>query len=284
MSAEQKPFFQFDVENLRQKSLLVATPMVGGQCYGYYMNSMMALKEACMNVGINMGHFALYTESLVTRARNYCADEFIRSNFTHMMFIDADIHFNPLDVLALLQLADPTTPHDVICGPYPKKKIVWSNIREAVNKSVADADPTLLSKFAGSMVFSPVVDGEYSINQPMEVRESGTGFMMIQKHVFERFAKERPDLQYYPDHKDTKEFGGDRKITGFFMDPIVDNRHLSEDYFFCQEVRKQGMHVYLCPWMKMGHVGLHQYEADISLMAAMQIPVLGQDPIIEAKK
>ena len=51
-----------------------------------------------------------------------CVDEFLRSDCTHMVFIDSDIGFNPVDVLTLvaLQMRNPDT-YDVVVGAYPKK-------------------------------------------------------------------------------------------------------------------------------------------------------------------
>jgi hypothetical protein len=60
----------------------------------------------------------LFNESLITRGRNYLAHEFLESDATHLMFIDADIDFDPKDVIALLAMNKP-----VIGGPYPKKCI-----------------------------------------------------------------------------------------------------------------------------------------------------------------
>mgnify|MGYP000341873540 CR=1 FL=1 len=69
----------------------------------------------------------LFNESLITRARNYLVDEFLRSDFTHLLFIDSDIHYNPQDVIAMLALEK-----DVIGGPYPKKSINWNQFEIGV--------------------------------------------------------------------------------------------------------------------------------------------------------
>ena len=56
---------------------------------------------------LNVDSFFIFNESLITRARNYLVDEFLRAEeFTHLMFIDSDINFNPKDVLSLAVLCD----------------------------------------------------------------------------------------------------------------------------------------------------------------------------------
>jgi len=270
---------EIDPTILAKRPFMVGTPMYGGLCTGHYNSSMMALKELCTSNGIPMFHSALYSESLITRARNYIAEGFLKSECTHLMFIDSDIHFNPFDVLAMLQLADPTSDKDVVFGVYPKKQIVWHNIKNAVDRGAADQNPLNLNEYAGSLIFSVVEPGEYNFGQPIEVAEAATGFMMIQKHVFERLIKENPQWLYYPDHKETKDFDGSRKIGAYFQDPIVDERHLSEDYFFCREARKIGMKLWACPWIKLGHIGSHEFVADIRKMSEINIPLINTQKV-----
>jgi hypothetical protein len=146
---------EIPVEKLRERKLFFATPMYGGQCAGMFAKSCADLSALCTNYGIHLQMYFLFNESLITRARNYCCDEFMRSDCTHMMFVDSDIGFNPQDVLALLALSDDDSPYDVIGGPYPKKCISWEKIKHAVDKGVADNDPNVLEKFVGDYVFNP---------------------------------------------------------------------------------------------------------------------------------
>ena len=92
-------------EDLQTKSLFVATPMYGGMNHGLYMKACLDLQSLCIQYGVAIKFSFLFNESLITRARNSLVDEFIhRSECSHMLFIDSDIHFNPKDVIALLAL------------------------------------------------------------------------------------------------------------------------------------------------------------------------------------
>ena len=93
-----------DIGQLRRKSIFLAVPMYGGQCSGMFCRAVTDLSSICTRYGIGLQLYFLFNESLITRARNYCADEFVRSNCTHLMFIDSDIGFNPNDVIALLAM------------------------------------------------------------------------------------------------------------------------------------------------------------------------------------
>jgi hypothetical protein len=117
-------------EELRKKSLFIATPMYGGQNHGLYMKSCLDLQSTLIQYGVSLKFSFLFNESLITRARNYLVDEFIhRSDCTHMLFLDADVCFNAQDVITLLAL-----DYDVAGGPYPKKCIKWPNIQKALAK------------------------------------------------------------------------------------------------------------------------------------------------------
>lgn len=257
---------------LRQRSLFVCTPMYGGQCTGIYTQSITQLALLCQQLGVQFKTYYMFNESLITRARNYCVDEFLRSGFTHLLFIDSDIGFNPHDAISLLALTAEDSPFDIIAGPYPKKCISWEKIKHAVDKGVADKDPQLLERFVGDYVFN-LANGQtqFQIGAPVQVLEAGTGFMMIRRETFTKYDEVYPQYMYKPDHVRTQHFDGSREIMAYF-DCIIDpesKRYLSEDYFFCQNVRKMGGTVWLCPWMQLKHMGSYIFGGSVADLAAI---------------
>lgn len=263
------------LEELQKQKLFIATPMYGGMCTGLYCRSVADLAAICAVHKIPLQLYYLFNESLITRARNYCADEFMRGDATHLMFIDSDIGFNPQDVIALLALSSKESEYDVIGGPYPKKCISWEKIKHAVDKGFADKDPNQLERYVGDYVFNPKAHSkEIPIGQPVEVMETGTGFMMIKRSTFDRYKAAYPELSYKPDHVRTAHFDGTREIHAYF-DCIIDpksKRYLSEDYNFCYHVEKMGGKVWLCPWMSMTHVGTYSFGGSLADLAAIGAP------------
>jgi len=263
------------IEQLRKRKLFVATPMYGGQCAGMFARSIADLSALCTQYGIPLQFYFLFNESLITRARNYCCDEFMRSDAEHLMFIDSDIGFNPQDVIALmaLQAQDPEK-YDIIGGPYPKKCISWEKIKHAVDKGVADEDPNVLDKFVGDYVFNPKGgQGSIAIGEPCEVLEIGTGFMMVSKQAMKKFADSYQQYLYRPDHIRTEHFDGSRKIMMYFqaeVDPKSE-RYLSEDYWFCQKAQEIGLRTWFCPWMKMQHVGTYIFGGSLADLASIGV-------------
>jgi hypothetical protein len=261
------------VEELRKRTLFVAAPMYGGQCFGTFTRSMMELGQYCQAYGIKMVTYFLFNESLIQRARNYCVDEFLRSGCSHMLFIDSDIGFKAQDALTLLALQSDDSPYDVIAGPYPKKSISWEKIKVAVDKGLADKNPSVLERFVGDYVFNPISKGKILIDEPVEVAEAGTGFMMIRRATFERYLEQYPEIKYLPDHVRTAEFDGTREIGAYFdckIDP-VSRRYLSEDYLFCRDVRAAGMKVWLCPWMELTHTGTYMFGGSLRDLASIGV-------------
>ena len=260
------------IEELRKRKLFLATPMYGGNCVGMYTRAIADLSAICAKYGIPLQLYFLFNESLITRARNYCADEFLRSDATHLLFIDSDIGFNPQDVLALLAMQDDDSDYDVIGAPYPKKCISWEKIKMAVDKGIADEDPNKLEKFVGDYVFNPKNgQREIPIGEPVEVMEMGTGFMMIRRKTFDKYKEVFPHLHYKPDHIRTDAFDGSREIMAYFdciIDP-VSKRYLSEDYMFCYNVQKAGMKVWFCPWMQTQHVGTYVFGGSLADLASI---------------
>ena len=302
---------KIDIDALRKRKLFVGTPMYGGMAGGMYTRSMCDLTALCVRYGIEVRSYFLFNESLITRARNYVVDEFLRSDADHLLFIDSDIGFNPQDVIAMMALQEPGSNYDVISGPYPKKCITWEKIKVAVDKGAADSNPDLLEDFVGDFVFNPVIEpGQQKVirlDEPAEVLETGTGFMMIHRNTFKRYLEAYPEIMYKPDHVRTEAFDGSRKIGQYFQSEIdrynptktyeslikrikeggsvtqeeaqsvitetekkvaeSSDRYLSEDYLFCQNVRKAGMKVWLCPWMHLQHTGTYVFAGKLPALA-----------------
>lgn len=273
---------KIEIEDLRKRKLFVATPMYGGMCAGMYTKSTNDLAALCMHYQIELKFYYLFNESLITRARNYCCDEFMRSDCTHMLFIDSDIGFEANDVISMMALMDHESDdgHDIMCSPYPKKCIAWEKIKAAVDQGQADEDPNRLDNFVGDYVFNPVPGTkEISLDEPAEVLEGGTGFMMFTKKTLQKFQDaywEDTELSpggfsYKPDHIRTEHFDGSREIMMYFqalIDPET-RRYLSEDYMFCQWARKAGLRIWLCPWIHLSHVGSFVYGGSLHALAAI---------------
>ena len=78
---------EVSMEEMRKKKIFIGTPMYGGQCHGMYQSPVMILLRCVPEWELRLRFFYLFNESLITRARNYICDEFMRSGFTHLVFL-----------------------------------------------------------------------------------------------------------------------------------------------------------------------------------------------------
>ncbi len=261
-------------DDLRKVRLMIGTPMYGGMAHGLFVRSMCDLTLLCERHGISLDTCFVLNESLVPRARVEIAARFLRSDCTHLMFIDADIGFAAQDVVALLALSGGATI-DVIAGAYPHKFIAWDQLTRAVAAGITD--PVSLAGLTSPLVFNPLDDanGRISLGEPLEVSEAATGFMLIRRATFELFDRHYPDLRFRSDDPLVPLGQRDRML--YFevgIDPRT-QRYLSEDYAFCQRVRAAGGHIWLCPWISLAHVGSHTYRADPAGLARIGVPLAG---------
>lgn len=239
--------------------LFIATPMYGGMCVGGYTMGVLNCVQTFMKHKIQMYYSYMQNESLITRARNGMAYDFMASDATHLMFIDADISFDPEDIVRMVK-AD----KDIICGLYPKKEINWQLVSDAVKKGVDYKD---LPNYTGSFVVNlvgGVRESTGNINEPMEIDNGGTGYMLIRRNVFETLKPLVPtytnDMILIVDKNPVK------KVISEFFDTSIDedtNRLLSEDYHFCKIARKAGFKVYAAPWAKLTHSGTYNFSGTL---------------------
>lgn len=252
---------------LRQKHIFIATPCYGGQIGEPYFRSMMRLAILCNKYDIPYTVSTLANESLVTRGRNTLVSFFMENKqATHLFFIDADIEFNPEDLLRMVAYDKP-----IIVGAYPKKAINWQSI---INASRSDQDETPetieghSSNYVVNFDFLTDADGNRTpqvqiVDNLVKLKDAGTGFMCIKKDVIQQMFDKHPEMKYVND------INVDNKFEPFMyslFDTMIDpesRRYLSEDYTFCRLWQNMGGEVYLDPRTALNHVGHYTFRGNI---------------------
>jgi len=59
-----------------------------------------------------------------------------------------------------------------------------------------------------------------------------------------------------------------------FFDTVIcpdSNRYLSEDYMFCQWARNIGIKVWMCPWMRLTHMGSYMFGGSLVDLAQVGV-------------
>jgi hypothetical protein len=255
-------------QNYREVStptVFIATPMYGGMASGIYTVSMVQLSAILLRNKIDSLYAVTSSESLVPNARNVLTNQFLESQATHLMWIDADIGFNAVDIVSMLMV-----DRDIVCGIYPKKEVDWAGVARAVTAGVP---PEELSNHAGSFAIK-LLDGSAGNfgrdpDDLLEIAAAGTGFMLIKRDVFDTLSEVVPE--YAPDQRTIKEFYATA------TEP-ESGRLITEDYHFCQLARSHGFKIYAAPWARLSHAGTYIFDRRFDLDSLKLVEGSGIDP------
>jgi hypothetical protein len=247
---------QEDLDYLQKVKLHIATPCYGGMCGADYSMSVFRFINMAASLGLQVSIQQLSNESLITRARNLLADHFLKeTDGTHLMFIDADISFEPIDIIKLI-----LRKKEIVGGAYPIKQINWETILK--NKDSIDSVEGLMYSSSSYVVNLPQYTVEKSVllggkieldNGLLEVTGLGTGFVLIQREVFEKMEK------YY----DNDWFLYEDKKVHLFFDTAIEEQtreYLSEDYFFTRRWLQLGGFVWIEPTVSLIHTGYYRFN------------------------
>jgi hypothetical protein len=254
---------EINLEELRKHHLVVAAPMYGGNATSVFNLSLVNLFYNAGLENLKVGFLTLWNDALITRARNTLVKKFLKETDADIfLFIDSDIQFNWQNILEMMQIMIDSDDKKIICGVYPKKSINWKSVNKAykLNKVNKAEDAKLYSSdFVLNFKNNNKTVTTFNLNEPVAVQESGTGFMMIHREVFEKFAEVYPEQNTFdPDSKSDLFYYFDCKI-----DPKT-NIYLSEDWMFCQWAAKIGYDTWVLPWIHLGHMGSYIYEGSFS--------------------
>lgn len=234
--------------------LFVSTPCYGGVCLQAYAESMLRLQRLCAANGFQMMLDTTENESLVHRARNLAVARFYqKTQATHFLFIDADIHFDPESVMRLIR-----SDHDIAVAAYPKKCVMWDSVDEHFKSGGTGKDP---ARVASSLVMNFKYANTQIVNGFAEVLDGPTGFMLIKRDVFTKMHERYPELLCNNDHQN-------RDLEQYYavFDCMIDpesKRYLSEDYAFCRRWQQMGGKIYADVMTVLGHVGNIRFQGSL---------------------
>lgn len=266
---------QIDPAEVRKSKFFVATPCYGGALTEPYFRSVVKLMTFFNGHKIPLAFGTIANESLVPRARNVLMAYFLNSDYTHMLFIDADIEFQVEDVLKLWY-----HDRDIVVGAYPKKGINWQNIRRNIlanpEQEMPDRDICAFgADYALNFKFNDMESRSVQAEKGcLKLHDGATGFMMIKREAILKMIESYPELQYNNDvnigNNDLKD-----KFFAFFdtmIDPL-DRRYLSEDYTFCRLWQKIGGDVWLDPSINLNHYGSFCFHGNPQAIVTEMPPV-----------
>lgn len=222
---------QVNLDYLRTTRVHICMPCYGGQLYESCFISYIKWANTARQLGIDWTVETMTNESLISRARNTLSAKFLNSpSSTHLMFIDADIAWEPWHLLAMLN-------HnvDVIGGLYPMKSLP---VKWCVN-GIPDApqdDPSGL----------------------IEVSKTGTGFLLIKRDVFDKLNAHPAVKPFANDIGLPEELNPFMKT--YFDTAVREGRYYSEDWTFCENWRDLGGKVFVDRRVLLKHTGTYVFD------------------------
>jgi hypothetical protein len=195
--------------------------------------------------------------SLVTQGRNMCVAAFLKSDATHLLFIDSDIAFN-FGAAERLVACD----KDVISIPYPLKDINWDKGIHMIEQGKIKEAKDLRNKAFYRYPFKVENNNSIKIKDGViEVTHSPTGFMLIKREVILKMIEAYPQLRI--DQAQVINGKNERlpHMWNFFDTQFDPEKHTytGEDFAFCKRWKDIGgkCHAWIMDYIT--HVGEHQY-------------------------
>jgi glycosyltransferase involved in cell wall biosynthesis len=171
----------------------------------------------------------------VAYARNILTARFLQRDEDYLLFIDADLEFEPECILKMLIL-----DKDIICTPYRAK----TNNPDAIQYTVSIEDPQNVKILQGGLV---------------EIQNGPAGMMLIKRKVFEKLIKDYPEKEIKV-HPNENTFPKDMRIWNWWDCNFKDGVWKGEDIFFCDLVREAGFKVYANITSSLVHHGSFGYK------------------------
>jgi hypothetical protein len=254
---------QINIEDLRKEKIFVATPCYGGMLTEAYFRSMVRTLTFFNQHQIPIAFGTIANESLVTRARNVLVAYFLQSNYSRLLFIDADIEFQVEDVLKLI-----AHNKEVCVGAYPKKGVNWQRIRDSILRkpteeisdrdiAAAGSDYAINFKFVNRDLKQIAIE-----NGVIKLHDGATGFMMIKREAIDKMIAAYPELKYNNDLNTPPDL---QDFFYAFFDTMIDpkdKRYLSEDYTFSRRWQDIGGDIWLDPTISLNHYGSFNFQGN----------------------
>ena len=258
----------FDFVEDHKPVVCILTPCYGSVCFVNYMCCLLKTKDLFAHYGIDLKIEFCKNDSLVSRARNnLIAKAMSYTNVTHIMFIDNDITWDPINIIKLIIANKP-----IIGGIYPLKKYNWDKMTANPNFIQDKMKKRITSNMNG------IFDDEFFIQNTLlnynvnhigneikieknltEVKHVPTGFMMIKRGAIEKMFEAYPSTKY-TDDVNFLEPSDNKFAYALFDCGVEDGHYLSEDWLFCSRWRKMGGSAWIDVSINLSHTGIEDFH------------------------
>jgi predicted O-methyltransferase YrrM len=201
-------------EPARGQKVLLATPAYSTTSAAYTF-SISRSREALHAAGVQTAYLVLQGNCHVDDSRNSIVRDFLESDCTDLVFLDADVDWEPRDIVQLCR-----RDCDIVGGVYPYRREGGENMPVRLMSGAREHDGLL------------------------EVEGLPTGFIKIKRHVLEKLASKAP-----------KYFDKIYETALVFDRPTPDENKTrwGGDIDFCNRWRAMGGRIFADSELRLGH-------------------------------
>lgn len=225
----------------RSRSVFICTPIARHPVRQYTVALCKTLVHL-QSLGIRAYIQQVVGNSNLPRARNELVAAFMASDYDDMLFIDDDMGWRPNDVVRLL------ASDKALIGAVGCKKVVRPD---------ADAEKWCLRTLK---------DEQFNQDDmgAVEIEAIGTGFVKINRSVFERMKLAHPEWKRngWPKMPENTR----KEYYQYFRFDPNDPDETGEDISFCQAWRRLGGTVWVDPSIQLLHVGEYEYTGNLEAL------------------
>ncbi|MCB1865526.1 MAG: hypothetical protein KDG50_08840 [Chromatiales bacterium] len=206
-------------------NVMIGTPAYGGMVHMNFTQTLLGYQRA----GIAFSLVSIGNESLITRARNTLLALFhARPEFTHLLFLDADVELPATGLVKLLE-----HDRDVIGAPVALKG------RDANGARIFN-----VGRAVGE-------DGVLSLHERI-----GTAALMLSRRAVDALITDaKNDGRVYSPPDSQRGEGGPTVHYDVFQVGVVDGDYLSEDFWVCRTLRRLGFDIHVDAEIVTQHFG-----------------------------
>lgn len=228
--------------------ILVGTPTYNGQLTTPYTSSLLGLSKL---LGNKM-EWATTNGTLIAFARNALASRVLEEDFSHLLFIDSDVSFQPEIVQRLIEF-----DQQIVGAVYPQRTIDQQRFFHQA-RSRGDAN----SAWATSLSFPMTLETPHVSRGDFYRAETiPAGLMLIKREALEKIRQDYPDL--YRSAADSYYQSQGLKNVLQCFDPVYEQNGVAigEDLSFCRRWRDKGGELWTIFDDTVGHFGPFLFRA-----------------------
>jgi hypothetical protein len=230
---------------LKHHTVFIATPAFGYQTFVNYTNSLIKLLSTTppKDISFSMAIHLHSGSAMISHARNDCVNHFLNGPYTKLLFVDADIGFEPDDFWRLLRRDE-----DIAFAPY-------------ITKSISGPEQ---SKFV--IKFKDPDNKKIQPDGFIEALSGPTGFMMIDRKAFTKLDEAYPKSNTRMTQIKNGEVVEDLNYPSYF-DCITHETlgALGEDISFCKKWEELGGTMWADTNAQLTHYGTYSFQSNLGI-------------------